>query len=330
MGEAIDTGRGETTALQVESYDDMDSAVFFGTKTPQQVEEEDLARKTLETNKEPEVSESIESEQSEEQGGSTEEGETEPEKYTIELGGQTIEVSKEAYDDFQEKNAGYMKDADYRKKTAKLADQRRKLEEIYGPFDQVVTEPAVPAVVPESTGEPEEFNPFDKKALVGLFSEVLDQRDQVGKTKTIQAKEGALKSEVWSDLQKDHSDLKDETSLLYKTATEILQNMDPHMARSPFCDRYAVIEAIHILGPSYRAKAEADAKKKIVQTLGQPGPTPGGPKGSDDKAADDILSAEEERLNKIPEHVAALELNDADFRKWEIATTKSRRVRRVQ
>lgn len=321
MGEVIDTGRGELTALQVESYDEIDSSIFFGERTPEQVEE--LAKKKDEQEKpeEPEVKEPEADEGSTEDQEPKDEGE--PETYTIELAGQTLEVSKEQYDEFQETKSGYMKDADYRKKTAKVAEQRRKLEEIYGPLDQVITqEPAQPGV-PESDTD-EEFNPFDKKALVGLFREVLDQRDQVGKTQTIQAKEASLKGEVWSELTSTHSDLTNENSLLYKTASEILHNMDPHMARSPFCDRYAVIEAIQILGPSYQAKAESNAKKEIVKKLGQPGPIPKGPKGSGDKVADDVLSAEEERLIKIPEHEAALNLSDVDFQKWEKATMKFR------
>ena len=300
MGEVTEEREDDLDELTVESYEEDKGDIFFQEEKP-----------------EAEPTEELEEAQEEEpiQEESTPE---EPETYEI-------DGEKVTADQIKEWKSGHMKDADYRQKTSDLADRKRELEQIYGPMSDEEVQHAAPEIVaPQETGE---FDPYDSAQIENKIDSTMrkffERQTAEATVKQRQANFNNTRSKTWADLQDKNEDLRDENSMLYKTATEVL-NTDPGLLNTPLCDVYAVNEAKRILGPKYMAEAKAEGASQVVKQLGEQAPTPTTPRGGGD-VQEDVLTAKEERLSKLPPYKAAA-LSAKEYDAYLKASKKAERL----
>ena len=226
--------------------------------------------------------------------------------------------------------AGGMMEADYRKKTSALNRQIEQLETVYGPLDQQGLE-ATAEATPDLSGQPveEEFDPYNRNQLETTV------QTAVNKALTVQSKETQeknrdveferIRNDNWGQLTDQYPALANQDSDLFKTADAILK-ADVGLRHSPYCDVYAVERALKILNPIIKENEKAEGRQEIITRLGenetQPSPTGGG-----DSDTEEVLTAEEEKLVKIPPHEAGF-LPDKQFQAYLKANEKLARIGR--
>jgi hypothetical protein len=235
-----------------------------------------------------------------------------------------------------------MKDADYRQKTAnvsaqrkELDEQRRQMEQIYGPFGQQQApnmmgvqqaHQGMPQVQQTQTDDPYGEGPTVQQQVTSAMDQYFAVRDQRSQQASIEQ----AKNADWQALCTQHPDLLDANSDL-KQIAEQAYAADPFLANTPLGQRYAVQRAMQILGPAYQAQARAEGARQVVNQLGNTAPVVQAPAGGGTSTSDDNdMTAQETNLlryvNQNPGVIT--QLSDKQMKAYRRASVKFERLGR--